>query len=204
MRRYHVDAEGWLSQVRHQNSPNQDPRPDWVRAPWLIVMHAISLPPGEFGGRDISRLFLNQLDTSVNPVYESLRGLTVSAHFLIERTGALTQFVSTEQRAWHAGLSQWNGQAHCNDFSIGIELEGTDQLPFEEPQYLTLNDLLAELCVRYPIRALTGHSDIAPGRKTDPGPYFDWERCQRLGYPVHAATPRLMTQDRMSPLQKGR
>lgn len=202
--RYYLDAEGWLSRVRHQKSPNQDPRPDRVRAPSLIVIHAISLPPGKFGGKDISLLFINQLDTSVNPVYESLRGLTVSAHFLIERTGALTQFVSTEQRAWHAGLSQWKGQTHCNDFSIGIELEGTDQQPFEESQYRTLNDLLTELCARYPIRALTGHSDIAPGRKTDPGPYFDWSRWQRLGYPVQVTNPRPMTQDRMSPLQKGR
>ncbi len=191
MMRYHLTSEGWVSRVRHLESPNQDRRPDWVRAPSLIVIHAISLPPGKFGADDISRLFLNRLDTFLHPQYESLKGLAVSAHFLIDRSGALTQFVATERRAWHAGVSQWNGRTHCNDFSIGIELEGTDHIPFEEAQYLTLMGLLDELCARYPIRALTGHSDIAPGRKTDPGPFFDWERLKQGGKPVSRWTPKM-------------
>ena len=190
MRDYHLDRQGWIQPARHRRSPNCNPRPRSAQNPSLIVVHAISLPRGEFGGRDIERLFLNQLDTSRHPDYASLRDLAVSAHFLIERSGALTQFVATDERAWHAGISHWNGRANCNDFSIGIELEGTDHDPFQEEQYQTLDGLLAGLCERYPIRAVTGHSDIAPGRKTDPGPYFDWERWERRGYLVSRREPK--------------
>ncbi len=158
--------------------------------PSMIVMHAISLPAGQFGGGDVERLFAVGLDETVHETYASLRDLQVSAHFFVRRTGALLQFVSTERRAWHAGVSTWQGRPRCNDFSIGIELEGTDHDPFEEGQYQTLGALLALLVERYPIRVVTGHSDVAPGRKTDPGPYFDWERWRALGYPVARQEPK--------------
>jgi AmpD protein len=141
-----------------------------------VVIHAISLPPGEFGGPGIVDLFTNRLDPDAHPYYREIQGLRVSSHFLVRRDGSLLQFVPCSRRAWHAGVSTWMGRSSCNDFSIGIELEGCDQLAFEDAQYLALNRLLDELRRRYPIEALAGHSDIAPGRKTDPGPYFDWHR----------------------------
>jgi AmpD protein len=164
-----------LSGVRRIPSPNCDERPadEVVR---LVVIHAISLPPGEFGGPGIIDLFTNRLDPDAHPYFREIQGLRVSSHFLVRRDGALIQFVPCTQRAWHAGVSNWMGRANCNDFSIGIELEGCDQLAFEDAQYLTLNRLLADLRRYYPIEALAGHSDIAPGRKTDPGPHFDWHR----------------------------
>ncbi len=166
---------GWLPGVRRILSPNCDERPaDAVVR--LVVVHAISLPPGEFGGTGIIELFTNRLDPGAHPYFRELQGLRVSSHFLVRRDGALIQFVPCTQRAWHAGVSNWMGRENCNDFSIGIELEGCDQLAFEDVQYLTLNRLLAELRRCYPIEALAGHSDIAPGRKTDPGPHFDWHR----------------------------
>ena len=166
---------GWLPGVRRILSPNHDERPadEVVR---LVVIHAISLPPGEFGGSGIIDLFTNRLDPGAHRYFREIQGLRVSSHFLVRRGGALIQFVPCTQRAWHAGVSNWMGRANCNDFSIGIELEGCDQLAFEDAQYLTLNRLLAQLRRRYPIEALAGHSDIAPGRKTDPGPHFDWHR----------------------------
>lgn len=166
---------GWLPGVRRILSPNRDERPadEVVR---LVVIHAISLPPGEFGGPGIIDLFTNRLDPGAHTYFREIQGLRVSSHFLVRRGGALIQFVPCTQRAWHAGVSNWMGRANCNDFSIGIELEGCDQLAFEDAQYLTLNRLLAQLRRRYPIEALAGHSDIALGRKTDPGPYFDWHR----------------------------
>jgi AmpD protein len=167
--------EGWLPEARRVPSPNCDERPADAVAR-LVVIHAISLPPGEFGGPGIIDLFTNCLDPDAHSYFREINGLRVSAHFLVRRDGALVQFVSCAQRAWHAGVSSWKGQANCNDFSIGIELEGCDQLAFEDAQYLTLNRLLDELRHRYPIEALAGHSDIAPGRKTDPGPHFDWHR----------------------------
>lgn len=170
----------WLPFARQVPSPNCDERPagESVR---LVVIHAISLPPDEFGGPEIIQLFTNCLDFAAHPYFREIRGLRVSAHFLIRRDGELIQFVACSQRAWHAGVSIWMGREGCNDFSIGIELEGCDRLPFEAAQYLTLNHLLAELRRRYLIEAVVGHSDIAPGRKTDPGPCFDWHR-------VHDAT----------------
>lgn len=170
-----ADDAGWLPGARRIPSPNFDERPadEAVR---LVVIHAISLPPGKFGGPEIIQLFTNCLDPDSHPYFREIRGLRVSAHFLVRRDGEIIQFVSCSRRAWHAGVSNWMGRTNCNDFSIGIELEGCDQIAFEDVQYLTLNRLLAELRRRYPIEALTGHSDIAPGRKTDPGPRFDWHR----------------------------
>lgn len=169
------DDTGWFSGARWIPSPNADGRPSGSDI-CLIVIHAISLPPNSFGGPGIIDLFTNQLDPAAHPYYRDIKGLRVSSHFLIRRDGAVIQFVSCLQRAWHAGISQWNGRDQCNDFSIGIELEGCDYLPFEDAQYLALNTLLAEICRQYPVEAIVGHSDIAPGRKTDPGPHFDWGR----------------------------
>jgi AmpD protein len=174
-----IDAEGWVAAARKQPSPNFEARPEGA-VPSLIVVHNISLPPGEFGGTAIAELFLNGLDCDAHPYYDShLRGVRVSAHFLIHRDGALEQFVSCDQRAWHAGVSNFFGRERCNDFSIGIELEGSDTTPFEAAQYATLGALVKALMTRYPVEALAGHSDIAPGRKTDPGPHFEWPRLQR-------------------------
>ncbi len=172
---YVADDAGWLPGARRIPSPNFDERPadEAVR---LVVIHAISLPPGKFGGPEIIQLFTNCLDPDSHPYFREIRGLRVSAHFLVRRDGEIIQFVSCSRRACHAGVSNWMGRTNCYDFSIGIELEGCDQIAFEDVQYLTLNRLLAELRRRYPIEALTGHSDIAPGRKTDPGPRFDWHR----------------------------
>lgn len=171
-----ADADaGWLSIARRIPSPNFDERPADT-AICLVVVHAISLPPGEFGGQGIVDLFTNAIDPQAHPYYREIAGLRVSAHFLIRRDGDLIQFVSTAQRAWHAGISQWAGRERCNDFSIGIELEGWDEMPFENAQYRMLNFLLAELWPRYPLQAVVGHSEIAPGRKTDPGPSFDWSK----------------------------
>jgi AmpD protein len=156
-------------------SPNFDERPEGA-AIELLVIHAISLPPGEFGGPGIEALFLNRLDSSAHPYYRTIANLRVSAHFLIRRDGALAQFVPCTRRAWHAGESSWRGRARCNDFSIGIELEGADEVPFEAAQYDTLGALTTALAAVYPLVDAVGHSDIAPGRKTDPGPFFDWPR----------------------------
>ena len=157
------------------DSPNQDERPAGVEIS-LVVLHAISLPPGEFGGDAIERLFTNRLDPSAHPYFESIAHLRVSSHFLVRRDGALVRFVPVERRAWHAGASTWRGRGRCNDFSVGIELEGADDAPFEDPQYAALAFLLMDLRRHLPLRAIAGHSDIAPGRKTDPGPRFEWPR----------------------------
>lgn len=171
-----VGANGWVSGVRRIASPNCDARPPGVPIA-LLVIHNISLPPGEFGGQAITQLFTNTLDTEAHPYYAQLRGLKVSAHFLIRRDGGIIQFVPCGKRAWHAGASTWHGRSGCNDFSIGVELEGSDHEPFAEPQYAALSRLIRLLRRAYPIRAVVGHADIAPGRKTDPGPCFDWQRC---------------------------
>jgi len=147
--------------------------------PSLIVIHNISLPPGEFGGNAVEELFTNRLDWDAHPYYQGIRGLEVSAHFFIRRDGELIQFVPCSMRAWHAGASNWCGRERCNDFSIGIELEGSDELPFTEAQYASLAELTRTLKETYPITSIVGHADIAPGRKTDPGPHFDWARCRR-------------------------
>jgi len=174
------DDAGWLSAARRVPSPNCDERPEDEQVR-LIVIHAISLPPDEFGGPGIIQLFTNCLDPAAHPYFSQIRGLQVSAHFLLRRDGELIQFVPCSKRAWHAGASNWLGRENCNNFSIGIELEGCDRRPFEEAQYQGLNSLLTELRRRYPIAAVVGHSDVAPGRKTDPGPCFDWLRVQDAG-----------------------
>lgn len=174
-----LDDEGWLSGVRRLPSPNCDERPAGESAR-LVVVHSISLPPGEFGGGAIERLFTNRLDPAEHPSYREIHSLRVSAHFLIRRDGEVVQFVPCRLRAWHAGASCWRGLERCNDFSIGIELEGSDETPFDAPQYETLAGLLGILIERYPIEEVVGHADIAPGRKTDPGPHFDWARLDRL------------------------
>jgi AmpD protein len=182
-----VIREGWLQGIRCEPSPNFDRRPVGT-PPVLLVIHSISLPPGEFGSDDIVALFLNRLDVARHPFFAGIRELRVSAHFLIRRDGELIQFVSCDDRAWHAGLSSWRGRERCNDFSIGVELEGCDEVPFEETQYASLDRLIALLAGCYPIVAATGHADIAPGRKTDPGPYFEWGRIVRL--PVDSRSVR--------------
>ncbi len=170
-----LDSQGWFKHIRHLPSPNCDPRPEGSSIR-LIVIHNISLPPGIFGGNAVIDLFTNRLDWDAHPYYQEIRGLRVSAHFFIRRDGEPIQFVPCALRAWHAGVSSWQGQERCNDFSIGIELEGTDDLPFTEAQYGTLIPLVRLLRQAYPIEAVTGHSDISPGRKTDPGPCFEWRR----------------------------
>jgi len=172
-----LDETGWLAGARRVPSPNQDGRPDAADIR-LVVVHNISLPPGEFGGPGVEQLFTNRLDPGEHPYYASIQGLRVSAHFFIRRDGEVVQFVPCTQRAWHAGASVWQGRERCNDFSIGIELEGTDDQPFTDAQYATLNRLLALLRRRYPITGVAGHSDVAPGRKTDPGACFDWSRVR--------------------------
>ena len=158
-------------------SPHHDARPDDAEVS-LVVIHNISLPPGEFGGRWIDDLFLGRLDPDAHPYFREIAGLRVSSHFLVRRDGELVQFVPTELRAWHAGVSQWKRRERCNDFSIGIELEGADDVPFAEPQYEVLARVVAALGDRYGPLDLAGHSDIAPCRKTDPGPWFDWARLR--------------------------
>lgn len=159
------------------SSLNFDSRPDGVEVS-LVVVHSISLPPDQFGGLGVEQLFTNSLNSTEHPYYAEIQHLRVSAHYFVRRTGELIQFVPPEARAWHAGASTWRGRERCNDFSIGIELEGCDTLPFEPVQYRVLADLLDDLCRRFPVEDIVGHSDIAPGRKTDPGPCFDWQRLR--------------------------
>lgn len=170
---------GWDSGARRVLSPNCDSRPAGAEIS-LVVLHAISLPRGQYrkdtGGDAIERLFTNRLDPSAHASFADLAGLRVSAHFLIYRDGELVQFVPLAARAWHAGVSRWRGRERCNDFSVGIELEGVDDGPFEAAQYRRLAGLLRELGARLPLRALAAHSDVAPGRKSDPGARFDWAR----------------------------
>ncbi|SAL02416.1 N-acetyl-anhydromuranmyl-L-alanine amidase [Caballeronia calidae] len=173
----HIDAQGWLTNATRLPSPNFEARPDDA-VPTLIVVHNISLPPDDFTTNAIADFFLNTLDHDAHPYFDHLRGMRVSAHFVIRRGGEIQQFVSCDERAWHAGVSSFCGRERCNDFSIGIELEGSDRMPFEDAQYEALSALTRIIVKRYPIDALAGHSDIAPGRKTDPGPHFDWPRLR--------------------------
>lgn len=173
------DGADWLVDANQQPSPNHDERPD-QETPSLIVLHFISLPPQQYGGDGVIELFQNRLDPAAHPYYANIAQLRVSAHFFIRRTGGLVQLVGTDQRAWHAGLSHWNGRSRCNDFSIGIELEGSEYEAFTEAQYATLAPLLAALRQRYPITDIVGHEHIAPGRKNDPGPCFDWQRVPKI------------------------
>ncbi len=171
----HFDTAGLLDTAQFIASPNFDERPVDTEIS-LLVIHNISLPPNEFGGNGVIELFTNQIDPQAHPYYQSLQGLKVSTHFFIRRDNTVIQFVPCTKRAWHAGLSSWLGKDCCNDYSIGIELEGSDISPFTDAQYTTLIALTQCLCGHYPIRHIAGHSDIAPDRKTDPGPYFDWKR----------------------------
>lgn len=173
-----INPAGYLKKVRYVPSPNYDERPPEC-AISLLVIHSISLPPDEFGGNGVIELFTNELDPQTHPYFESLRDLRVSSHFFIRRDGEIIQFVPCTLRAWHAGVSCWQGRDRCNDFSIGIELEGSDTLPFEPIQYDQLIALTAALLKAYPITDIAGHVDIAPTRKTDPGPYFDWGRYRQ-------------------------
>lgn len=171
----HVTDDGLVTDVRYLPSPNCDAREEGSRID-LLVIHNISLPPGEFGGAGIIDLFLNRLDPSAHPYYAGIAGLRVSAHFLIRRDGEIIQFVPCLLRAWHAGVSVWRGRKRCNDYSIGIEVEGADDVSYEDAQYAQLTVLTRALLARYPIADIVGHADVAPDRKTDPGPSFDWLR----------------------------
>lgn len=179
----HVDlAKGLVAQARQLDSPNQDERPD-PQDVSLLVIHGISLPPGQYGGPYIDQLFLNTLDPEAHPYFRDIQGLRVSSHLLIRRDGELVQYVPLHKRAWHAGLSRFEGRERCNDFAIGIELEGTDHEPYSDAQYECLQVLIEALLAVYPRLAperIVGHSDIAPGRKSDPGSAFDWERLQSM------------------------
>ncbi len=181
--RFHVDQSHQLQPVsRRIRSPYYDARPD-ADDIGLVVIHAISLPPDTFGGSWIDAFFAGKLDFSAHPYFETIRALQVSTHLCIFRDGSISQYVPFDQRAWHAGRSNWQGRERCNDFSIGIELEGCDSRPFEDIQYLRLASCLTALFERYPnldADTLAAHSDIAPGRKTDPGPHFDWPQLRLL------------------------
>jgi N-acetyl-anhydromuramoyl-L-alanine amidase len=172
---YTINAAGFVDTATQIASPNYDQRPDNCVID-LIVIHNISLPPNIYAGAGVVQLFTNQLDPNEHPYYAQIYTRKVSTHFFIRRDGELMQFVSTLQRAWHAGVSQWQTRERCNDFSVGIELEGSDFEAFEAAQYKTLNKLIACLRSNYAIQDIVGHSDIAPGRKTDPGPYFNWQK----------------------------
>jgi AmpD protein len=176
--RLSIDAEGRANLAEQVPSPNCDARPDG-EATELIVIHGISLPPGVYEGDGVERFFTNRLDPRAHPYYATIADLRVSSHFLIRRNGWLVQFVPCGKRAWHAGASAWRGRPRCNDFSVGIELEGTDDEPYTAAQYRMLARLARALGRRYPIADIVGHSDIAPGRKTDPGAAFDWARLRR-------------------------
>jgi AmpD protein len=177
-------ADGWYPSARAIVSPNQGPRPAGAQVT-LLVLHSISLPPGHYGGDAIERLFTNRLDDDGDPRFADLRGLRVSSHFVIRRDGELQQFVSCDARAWHAGRSSWRGREGCNDYSIGIELEGLEGELFEPGQYQVLAGLMRELARRYPVESVAGHQHIAPGRKGDPGAGFDWAGLRgRLNWPA--------------------
>ena len=176
------DGQGWIGSANWRVSPNYDARPDNTQAD-LAVIHHISLPPGQFRSKESSQyiidFFQNKLDSNAHPYFAEIAGQKVSSHFLITRSGELVQFVSTQNKAWHAGLSSFMGREKCNDFSIGIELEGDGDSPFEETQYKTLTNLVRKLQVIHPNLQFAGHSDIAPDRKTDPGIHFDWKKFQK-------------------------
>ena len=178
MMRFQLGEDGWTDDAVRMPSPNFDARAEGTMAS-LLVIHNISLPPAQFGGSYIEDLFCNRLDCDVHPYFDQLRALRVSAHFLIRRDGTVMQFVSANDRAWHAGASTFCGRERCNDFSIGIELEGTDFEPFDPRQYESLVALTLALCDRYPLSDVAGHEHIAPGRKTDPGPFFDWPHFRK-------------------------
>lgn len=181
--------QGWFALAQSCPSPNFSPRPSKACID-LIVVHSISLPPGLYGGTNVQALFTNQLDWDAHPYFQSIRGIEVSAHFFITRQGVLWQFVSCEDRAWHAGVSTYRGRDNCNDDSIGIELEGLEGDTFEAAQYLALADLASHIGKRYPIAHIAGHEHIAAGRKIDPGSGFDWGTLrQALNHPLKNYLP---------------
>lgn len=171
------DVAGWVPMCQRIPSPNHDERPAGTQIE-LLVIHAISLPPGEFGSNAVPEFFTNRLEATAHPYFAAIAAQRVSAHFFIRRDGKAIQFVSCLARAWHAGVSCWRGRERCNDFSIGIELEGDDFSDYADPQYVALGRLAGGLKAIYPISDSVGHADIAPARKTDPGPHFDWQRLQ--------------------------
>ncbi|HUG24605.1 1,6-anhydro-N-acetylmuramyl-L-alanine amidase AmpD [Piscinibacter sp.] len=174
---------GWWGGARRIDSPNHGRRPAGSDIT-LALIHSISLPPGEYGGDGVERLFTNRLDWHAHPYYQRIRGLQVSSHFFIRRDGELLQFVSCDERAWHAGPSSWQGRDNCNDYSIGIELEGLEGETFEAAQYAAAVRVLRAIAAHYPLRHVAGHEHVAPGRKIDPGPGFDWAAMQSaLGWP---------------------
>ncbi|WP_231960279.1 1,6-anhydro-N-acetylmuramyl-L-alanine amidase AmpD [Aquitalea magnusonii] len=173
----HLEASGWVREARQIPSPNCDAREQGQ--PELLVIHNISLPPYRYGSHAVEQLFTNTLNPDEDPFFASIKQLRVSSHFFIRRSGQLVQFVPVQARAWHAGVSSWQGRERCNDFSIGVEMEGCDFEPFADAQYQMLLALVRELQQHLPLQAITGHEHIAPGRKTDPGPYFDWARLRR-------------------------
>lgn len=181
-RQFSIDGDGWINGIAHIKSPNFNARAADSEIE-LVVVHGISLPPDHYGGGYIQQLFTNSLDPDEHAYFDEIKDLRVSAHCLIERDGRLTQFVSFNDRAWHAGVSCWQGREDCNDFSIGIELEGSDTESYTDIQYRQLAALVISLRKQYPAlsdRSLCGHSDIAPGRKTDPGPFFDWQKLKLI------------------------
>jgi AmpD protein len=176
-----LGADGWWPPARRIPSPNFGPRPEGEAGQvCLVVLHSISLPPGCYGGPEVEQLFTNRLDWDAHPYFEGIRGLQVSAHFFVRRNGEVLQFVSTHDRAWHAGVSTWRGRSGCNDHSVGIELEGLEGDGFEEAQYRALEALLRALALAHPLRDVVGHEHVAPGRKHDPGPGFDWRALMEL------------------------
>jgi AmpD protein len=186
---------GWLRRAARRSSPNFGPRPIGAQVS-LAVIHSISLPPGIYGGDAIERLFANRLGWDEHPYYAQIRGMQVSSHFLIRRSGELQQFVSCDERAWHAGLSSWRGRSNCNDYSVGIELEGLEGEGFEAAQYEQLALLLSELALRYQVPDVAGHEHVAPCRKQDPGAGFDWQRLiDALGWPERCFPAAVVRRD---------
>jgi AmpD protein len=195
-----IGADGWCPGARRYDSPNFDARPAGVAVD-LLVIHNISLPAGKFGGPHIADLFTNRVDFAADPSFADLHGLTVSAHFLVRRDGRVLQFVSCNERAWHAGVSRFGGRDQCNDFSVGIEVEGSDHVAFSPAQYESLGALIVALGSRYPLIAVAGHEHIAPGRKTDPGPFFSWESLaesiMKSAAPPHENSAKLVVAHRL-------
>lgn len=195
---YFITADGWCDGAFRYDSPHYNARPDGAPVDVLVV-HNISLPAGRFGSPHVSDLFTGRVDYNADPSFADLRGVQVSAHFFVRRDGRLVQYVSCNDRAWHAGVSQFQGRANCNDFSIGVEMEGTDNVAFSSEQYEVLAQLALALQNRYPLRWITGHEHVAPGRKTDPGPCFDWTLLERLLKEQAAGNGALVLAHRVTP-----
>jgi N-acetyl-anhydromuramoyl-L-alanine amidase len=188
--------QGWWVHARAVASPNVGTRPEGAVID-LVVVHSISLPPGQYGGSEIEQLFTNQLDWSAHPYFEEIRGLEVSSHFVIRRDGEVVQFASVFDRAWHAGRSSWRGRDNCNDYAVGIELEGLEDHPFEPAQYQALSTVIQALAQRWPIAQVAGHEHVSPGRKQDPGKAFDWALLQTLlAWPDTAFAPHILREAR--------